>query len=325
MKEKTTKILLVTVCVLLALCLFQIGSLRRDMQNKYNNLSSNISDIRHEMVNITANVSNALEEKASIIAHKEFDLSNPDTQALTIQLNASVVPKEYDEARTNATLYVGGKAYDMTKKDGAFTLSVPVSIFDNCSVEKVVFKDGDTVRTEAIDYYMNPKSEAFATVYSDLSGSWTGSPNNEKRIYEVDMDSSLNINVEYGNSEMNVTSAELVYFRDGKLVKSEKIDLNDGDERGDSVTFSKLLDESIEIPYGSTVTLCTIVTDNIGLKHVNVAQQFIVDKSGKLKDNDNEWIWHSSEDMIYDADGNCVFNPYEEFEDEYGVQFDFEF
>ncbi len=310
MKDKQIKILLVIVCILLMINLFQIGNFKIEVRNKYSQLSNSVSTVRSEMSNITSNVSRTLEQEASIIAKKDFSFGDADMETLSVVLNVYVTPKEYSDTKTTGTLYIGDKAYKMIKKDGAFVMSEPVSMFEICDDMTVVFKDGDTVRSEELGWSMEPRYEALIVTYGRYEGSWRGTCDVAKKVYMASFDGRMSLEC-IGNSDLSyMKKAELAYFIDGKQIKSEKLDIGKNERDGSDFLTSYDIKETVNIPYGSALEICTIVTDNIGLKHVNTLERIVVDSDGALSNDDDEWEWRGSEDTIYDADGNCLYSPY---------------
>ena len=61
MKKDWSKILAGASCILLVICLVQIGSLKREIQNLQNNLGSRISDVEYSVNNISSTVYQQLE------------------------------------------------------------------------------------------------------------------------------------------------------------------------------------------------------------------------------------------------------------------------
>lgn len=320
MKDKFTKVLLVIICILLVVCLFQIGNLRNEVRNKYNHISNNISNVNHEIMNISSSVYDTLEREASLISEESYSLENPDFENFTIKLNASVTPKEYSESRTTATLYVGEEAYPMTREDSTFKASADIPLFMQNSVTKVVFREGDTVRTEALDWWIDPREEAIVRTYANFGGGWSAENDAETEIQTIDINGSLDVDI-YNKTGSYITKAEVVYLIDGETVKTEIAELQNDNPREDYNFWDSVpLNVSIEIPYGSTLDICSVITDNYGLRHVNIAERIHVNDKGSMHDQEGDWIWRAGEDIIYDAEGNCIWNPY----DYNNVEFDFE-
>ncbi|MBQ3123258.1 MAG: hypothetical protein IJC14_03770 [Firmicutes bacterium] len=320
MKDKFTKVLLVIICILLVVCLFQIADLRNEVRNKYNHISNNISNVSHEIMNISSNVYNALEEEASLITEESYSLENPDFENFTIKLNASVTPKEYSESRTQATLYVGDDAYPMKREGSTFKTIAEIPLFMQNTVTKVVFREGDTVRTEALNWWVDPREEAIVRTYANFGGGWAAENDAEKKTQTVEFAGSLDIDI-YNKTGSYITKAEVVYLIDGETVKTEIAELQNDNPREDENFWDSIpIEDSIEVPYGSTLDICSVITDNYGLRHVNIAERIRVNDEGSMHDPEGDWIWRAGEDIIYDAEGNCIWNPY----DYNNVEFDFE-
>lgn len=320
MKEKFTKILLVIICILLIVCLFQIADLRNEVRNKYGNISSQISNLNNQVMNISSNVSSTLEREASILAGMNYELKDPDIENLTVTLDASVTPKEYSESRTFATLYVGDDAYPMTREGGTFKASIKLPIFEQSVVTKVSFREGDTVRTEALNWWVDPREEAIVRTYANFGGGWSAEGDAESRIQTIDINGSIDVDI-YNKTGSYITKAEVVYLIDGETVKTEIAELQNDNPREDENFWDSIpIEDSIEVPYGSTLDICSVITDNYGLRHVNIAERIHVNDEGSMHDPEEDWIWRAGEDIVYDAEGNCIWNPY----DYSNVEFDFE-
>lgn len=309
MKERTKDILLVIAIVLLVLCLFQIIGLKNKVNNIYNrigNVESRISSMDSDIRNITSNVEDTLKKQSSIISDSNFEFGDLNAETLTAELNAYVTPKEYSEKNTTATLYIGDNGYPMTRDKDTFRISVDMSLFENEDAAKVVFREGDTVRTETLEWWLNPRVNMVPTTYAHFDGGSTGSADKESKNYVWKPDGTVGVDIE-NKWATDINRAELLYFLDGKKIASYDMELLNNQS-----TATCQISESVDIPFGSTLDVYTVVTDGLGLRHVNLVEHVDIDRNGFLDVNVGtpDYPFYYGEDIIYDKDGNLVYSPY---------------
>ncbi|MPM41941.1 hypothetical protein SDC9_88603 [bioreactor metagenome] len=324
MKKHLSDILAAVACLLVIVCMFQISALKQQVGNLQNVLNSQMSNVSDNINGIYSNVSSMLEEQASLLADSSWEFGEADMDALTVELLCSVSPKEYASG-TAATIVVDGVEQPMTISNGTFTAKTKVPLFAEVTVSKVVFREGDTVRTEALDWHLSPRGEYLPNVYANLDGSSTGSV--KDGIYAYHREGVVNVDVDCGHA-YELKSVTLVETIDDQEIGRTDIPLDNKDffenyqsedgarpEPAESLaqsagtelssSFYYGLDKDYEIPFGTVLTIYVEVEDGNGLFYRCIIDRTELNEIGDLVD-DSSW-WCGSESSIYDANGKGLY------------------
>lgn len=322
MKKLIPYIAAVAALSLSVFCMFQISDLKDDIRRMENNFRSELSVLESNYSNIIALTEQRLEEHASILTRKEFTYGEMDLDKKTVELHVTIIPKEHQPGVTEARLVAGDKEYPMELKDGSYIGNIVLPIFEESAVKQVVFREGETVRTETLDWWFTPRYELLPTVNARISGSARGSAQNgvyvwhhtgEARV-QVDCDGEiLDIQsvsllevldgVEVNRIEIPLTNTESTRH-DGSAVKPEPIrpgvTINNGE------TFYYELDKDFTIPFGSTMRVLAEVVDGNGLRYLACMEHWEIDANGNQVDNRN-WSLISLLEWIISPDGEVLF------------------
>ncbi len=316
MKRHTPATIAVFSCLLTAICLFQIAALKDEIRNVQSSLNAQMGDVNSTVRNTYSNIDSLLKKQASLLSGSGYEYGGLNTDKMTVELSCSVTPREFSPAGTTAVLVLNGREYPMTLKSGAFSVTLALPLFVQNEIPKVQFAEGGVLRTEALDWILTPRYEFLPNVFASLSGSASGR-NSLRRKGTVD------INVD-GASSLEIKSISLIGVLDGKEINRTSIKPNENaDIQGyipaepappvDITSSGRVyhgsyeLDETYEIPNGSTHELYIEVVDGYDLHYRVLIDRFIVDKNGNPGRDENEWMWRGTEADICDASGNILY------------------
>jgi hypothetical protein len=329
LKKNLSSILAAAACILIIVCLFQIASLKRQVSDLEGNLRSQMNIVSNHVSNLYSSIDSRLEEQASLLVTSTWEFGDADYSAKTVELLCAVTPKEYSSG-TEAAIVIDGAEHDMTLSGGEFTAVVGIPLFGETNAAKVVFRDGDSVRTEMLDWYLSPRYDYLPSVYADFNGSGTGSPRDG--VYTLHRDGVVNVQVDC-KQDYGVESVTLVEILDGQELGRTDIPLdnayffenyqNESGARPEpaqpveapaqrvgtaaSAPFYYALDKAYEIPFGSTLTLYIEVVDENGLRYRCIIDRQEISESGEPMD---AGYWRMGrEASIYNTDGNALYEP----------------
>lgn len=334
MKPIVQKLLAAAAVLLLILCLYRIVALEDQLRMTENHLTNQVQQLRSDMNNLRYNIQSTLEEQASLLADHRWEYGEADMENQTVELHCSVTPKEFSAGSTTATLVTGEQEHPMELQNGSFVTTLDLPLLANESDWKVLFRNGNTVRTELLDWYLSPRYDYLPALHADISGSSYLNTNTKEKVSVYTRDQQIHIDIE-ATVPFGVQSAAIIEVLDGKEVKRTPITLNpgtvydeveaasglftesevsvavseDGTEVYDrtSYYYYDMLTDPIEIPFGSTLEIFVEVVDSYGLYHRVKIDHQSIDNTGGLVHDEDEWMWRGSEGLIYDADGNLLW------------------
>ena len=159
MKNNISTAIAITACLLTVICLLHIYDLRQQILNSENNLRNYLYNVESSIDSIYYNIDTMLFEQATLLADSNWNYGEADIDAKSATIQCSVAPKEYRPDTTTAILICNDTEYPMALKNGEYTLALPLALFDESIISKVLFIDNGTVRTEALDWYITPRYE----------------------------------------------------------------------------------------------------------------------------------------------------------------------
>lgn len=322
MKKLLPYIATVAALSLSVFCMFQISDLKDDIRRMENNFRSELSVLESNYSNIIALTEQRLEEHASILTRKEFIYGEMDLEKGIVELLTAITPKEHQPGTTEAVLMVDGKEYSMELIDGAYTGTVALPVFEESVVEQVVFREGDTVRTETLDQHFTPRYELLPSVSARVSGSARGSV--ENGVYVWHRTGEARVSVEGKGQIIDIQEVSLIEELDGMetnrieipltstestkygMEKAAPEPLRPGVQVDGAETFYHDLDREFSIPFGSTMNLFAEVVDGNGLRYRVCVEHIEIDDNGNQVDDDSWHIWDLLE-WIIGPDGEILY------------------
>ncbi len=318
MKQYIPWLISLFCCVLVFACIVKISDLQDQMQTMQNSLNGQISSLQSNINSIYSNVDRKLEEQGNLLSDSEYNFEKADPENGTVSVACMVKPKVFQPEGTTAILTCNEEEYPMILEDKQFVATIPLSIYEQSTISSVSFEKDGTVRTQTLDWRLNPRDQFLPTMYADLHGNYTGSISGAN-TYVWKVNSSLSVEVEQkGGYERTVEHIDLIHCVDG--VEEERIELLGRHLDEEHVSFGSssakvsgsnplFLDYEIkrdfECPFGSTLELFVEMRDDSGLIHRKLVERETITADGQLDRNIE--MWHGSEANIYDADGNLLY------------------
>lgn len=171
MKKHLPLIVSLACCLVSFLCLLEVQDLTSQLNSLRNEMTNGIHRVESSVQNISSHVSNSLEEQASLLASYSFDYQDANLDAGTVQLAARVSPKEYRSGVTSAVLRLSnGLTIALEEETGAFVALAELSLFEEFTIESVIFEEEGTLRTERLDWYVSPADACLPYLWASLGG-----------------------------------------------------------------------------------------------------------------------------------------------------------
>lgn len=297
-------------CVLLVICLFQIISLKQQLQSLESNVSYRISNVESSISSIYSNIDMKLEEQSNLLAKSDWTFSDVDVEAGIVKVKCTVSPKEYRPEETKAILMCNDTEYSMALEKGEYTAIIPISLFDESHVSKVQFIEDDTIRNENLDWYLSPRYDCLPMVYANFGGSTDGKVRDG--IYVKSYDGVIDINIDQKDDMVDVQSITMIECINEKEATRTEIPIStttstqaSGNSIENPTYFYCDLDKSVEIPFGSTYSIYIEVVDSYNLHYRALIDYEAIDYNGDPIDG-FEW-WCGSESSIYNENGEALF------------------
>lgn len=171
MKQWISPILSGLSCLLALCCLLQLSSLKKQQLELNNQILSahqiTRSQIRSDIESIVS-LEN-LENPDNLLSASSFSIESYDLQSQTAQLRCILTPKEFSPQETSASLCVNGQEQPLTLRGSSFSLTLSVPLFQETNISAVSFSRGGSTRTQALDWYSNPR-DLLPKAYTFLAG-----------------------------------------------------------------------------------------------------------------------------------------------------------
>jgi len=306
MKQHLSAIISAVSVIVAALCLFRISDLETRIHSLENDVNNGFSRIEGTVNGISYNVRTALEEQTKLLSASEWQFDGYDLKAKTADVTCTVTPKEYQPEKTTASILWEEQEIPLKLENGTFTASFEIPLFENTRASRVQFVEGDTVRTETLDWYFYPKNELLPNVSANLYGSVSYPHMNGVTQWRGNSTVEVNIDINKTGSMPEIVSLKLLRYLDDTL--TDTIDMlgeNTIEEKSEYMQFySYPLEQSFDIPNGSTQKLYVAAEDADGLVHVVLVDQVTIDSKGSP---DHSRIIRHWEADIYDVEGNFIY------------------
>lgn len=315
MKKNWQTIVSVVLCVMAGMCLMQIASLKEQLRSFEQNAYNRLSYVETNVNRIYSGIDEKLEQQARILADSQWSFGEADVGEGMVDLQVSIAPKEYRPETTKAYIFCNEEEYPMELQDGRYLAVIPVSMYQEAKVSQVELRDEDTIRTEKLEWYVNPRYEYLPTMYAYYSGKSTGSSGSGKsgvsqngtyvKTYTGEIE--LTINQREGSGGDGIQTVTVVECVDDQIVAATEIP----EETWKSSTdypYKWPFEKTVSIPYGSTYGVYLDVVDADGLRHRAWIDKEKIDVNGNPVKDEYEY-WHGAEASIHQEDGTLVYAP----------------
>ena len=340
MKKNLSSMIAGIACVLLAFNSIKIIRLQEDLDRLRSHMNDEIDNINRNIDGIYREVEDMLEEEANQLAVSEWKYGDINIDERTAEIICTIVPKVYTPHTTQAALVCNGEEYALTYADDRYATTIKLPLFGRNELTAVKLNDNGTIRTQELDWIIEPRNEALLLSYAGMRGSASFEKGNGEYIWSPEYTTVINIECK---EEFRIQSAELVEILDGKEINRIPIDLSDegqdayaeaimkmddhpipeaasrvghisGSTHESNVDFIYCLDKEYHIPNGSMLELYVDVVDGNGLRYRSFAECMAVTADGKpddLRMEEKQMYAFAEAVMIFDEEGNVVFelNP----------------
>lgn len=171
MKKQPALILSAVSCVLAGVCLFELHSVKQELQQVRSLNSQHYSSLQMCIDGISGTVSDKLEQQQNLLAKTGFSYGAVNAENATILLRYTATPKEFAPGSTTAEFHYNGTAVPMAYENGQFIAEAEIPIFSETGDAFITLQDGDTLRTQALSDYFSPQYQAFSEFYPSFNGS----------------------------------------------------------------------------------------------------------------------------------------------------------
>ncbi|MBQ6853227.1 MAG: hypothetical protein IJO07_03505, partial [Peptococcaceae bacterium] len=220
MNNKLQKLLNIVMVVLLILCFIQINSLHDELNSLRNMVNNSYSSIRNDIAAISSNVRNQMEEANNLLTDSGWSTGGLNIEDKTATVSCYVVPKEYSPKGTVAELICNEKAVPMVLENGKYIAEITIPLFENMKISTVQFTENGVIRTQQLNWSINPRYDLVPSVYMHYSGSTRQGYNGNivHRTYEG------HIELDFAHRGLaNISNdAELVILVNGEEVERSK-------------------------------------------------------------------------------------------------------
>lgn len=335
MKKNISTIIAIIACVMLAFNTIKIISLQEELDRLRSDVNDEIHTVNQNISGIYGDVQAMLEEEANQLAVSDWEYGEINVDNRTAEVICTVVPKVYTPGTTQATIMCNGQEYPLTYADEQFTATIEIPLFDRNELNMVKLNDNGTIRTQELDWIIEPRYEALLLSYAGMGGSASGKQGNNEYIWSPEYGVTINIE---RKGEFQVQSVELVEILDGKEISRTPIDLSkEGQESyqealrktGEPVPeftssvneasgptyegtahFIYYLDKDYHIPNGSMLEWYVDVVDGNGLRYRSFVDCLAVTTDGEpddLRMEEKQVYAFAEAVMIFDEEGNVVY------------------
>jgi len=290
MKKNIAYGVIILLVLLQAVSLFQIGSLKRQIDNNQNSIIGLNTYIQDSMNIVYSNVDEMLLREAAIIENASVDVESLDIEGQMVPLTYTLTPKVVS-AVTAVSLNFDGELFPMERDGTTFTVTVFRDIFGDSMPEIVIVDDGiiKTTHDSRIEIWSLKELLLPGILYTMLDG--RSHHANGNYIHE----GKLRAYFEKPRWEWGAefVEAHFIVEVDDEIISTKPVPieaLSDGFE----------IKESIPLHNGQSCKMTLITTDSLGFEH-HCLIDHISDPTAELP------MWASKE-HIYSADGKLLWS-----------------
>ena len=307
MNSKWQKIINILTLLLLVVCFIRIGELKNDIQNLKNNVNNAQNMLQSSINSISSNVRYEMERANNLLSDSGWNTSGLDIENKTATLYCYVVPKVYNPDKTVVTILYNNDEVLMTLENGRYVAEFAIPLFEDCKIDNVQFEEDGTIRTQQLNWTLNPRYDLVPTAYINYSGSSRQDYKGENitRTYSGDIE----IDFEHKGFAGKIEEAEVVLLVDGKEEWKYKPAIEEVYKDDYISQYRADIEYSFDIKRGNSIKLYTEFVDENGWRYRSVLEDITISEKGNPIYNREHY---HPEAEIYDADGNPLFQPYKD-------------
>ena len=336
MKKNVLTIIAVVACALLAFDSIRIAGLKTEIDNLHSYVNNEISTVNSNINEVYGNVQDMLDKEANQLAISEWSYGEISVEKRTAQIICTMVPKVYTPGSTKLAITCDGKEYALDYSNNQYQTAIELPLFAQSEIAKVNMDDNGTIRTQELNWVIEPRYEVLPISYAGMGGSATGKPGMGEYIWSPQY--AVNINIE-GKKEYQIKSVELVEVLDGKEINRTSVDLSregqstykeavrksgqavpdipetranevGGTKYEGDLHFLYYLEEDFHIKNGSMLEFYVDVVDGYGLRYRSFVDCLAITADGEPDDTrmeEKQGYSCAEPVLIFDAAGNKIF------------------
>lgn len=340
MKKNLSRLAVGAACVLAVFGLFKTASLKQEISRLQSDLNNQIRALNNSINAIYDNVDAMLEEQNNLFSVSNWAYGDIDVEAKTAEVVCTIVPKAYTPGVTQAVMVCGGQEYPMSYADNRYTATLSLPLFEPAGDWQVRLADNGSLRTQRLDWFLDPKSEALLCPQVSIQGTSTGRQG--EKGYDWTPAPMVVIDIEKKGA-FQVRSVELVEVLDGQEIGRIPVDLTEEGQKAYAEALSKqsfaipepvstvsaspdyqghanflyCLDKLYLIPRGSLLELFVDVVDQNGFRYrcsTGFSGCMAVTLEGERDDvrmKEIEMDFYENPILIFDKDGSVIYDASE--------------
>lgn len=305
MKEKFSAVYKIVCLVLLAVCCVKMLSMQNDIDRLQRDVDNYYSMVNSSIDSISSSVRYQLEEANNLLSDSGWTTEMVDLEEKTAVLSCYVLPKEYSPQDTSAAIICNGREIPMTLEKGSYTAQITLSLFDEVDVTNVQFTENGTVRTQQLNWHINPRYDMVPAAYMDFSGSHHSQF--KKENIAVTYSGFVNIDFEHKGLVEQLETVEVVMLVNDEEIFNSQLPLKPMHSDEYIACYNADLEHSFELKRGDTFKMYAQFCDSNGWVYKRIIEDSTVGEKGNLLSNLKS---HYSEADIYDKDGKLLYSPY---------------
>ena len=305
MNGKSQKIFNILICLLLVMCVFQMRVMNDEISRLRNTVNSNYSSLNHSINAISNNVRYQMEEANNLLGDSGWSTGGLNMEDKTAVLSCYVVPKEYSPKETVATIIYNGKAVPMRLEQGRYTAELTIPLFEKAVINEVQFAEKGTIRTQQLNWSIQPRYDMIPTAYMYYSGGT--SQNYKGNTITRSYNGYAEVDFNYPGHARTIQDAEIVILLNGEEVMHTTPVLEEMNKNEDYASYRTEIEQNFAVKQGDTIEMYMTFTDDNGWVYRGVLEDITIgDKGEPMPDRHLQ-----AEADIYDADGNLLFEAYD--------------
>lgn len=300
--SKWQKIITCIVVGLLVFSLFEIASLKNEINNLKSvnsRFSQEINQLNNNINSIYNNVDEKMKKQASLLSGVDYSIGKINDDNETVPVSIKIVPKALQDDM-NISVKIGDKTTKLIRKGNEFTTTINVGLFIGYDEYPLLtIKSSEGIQTEYLEDV--DLSYQFQKYFPTLEARIpTASHRNGENLYigtTIDIDAS-NFGV---NADVTFTKFTLVEELNGEEIGREDITDKIIEAEGH---YKEKYEKSFEVSDGYDLKIYIIAENSLGYTHEVLAGCWMEDTMESMKEVllDNE--------IIYDKDGNVLWQKY---------------
>lgn len=289
MREKL-KYAIPILIVLQIFNLFQINSLKRELEMLNTNQGHSTEFIRSEMNNIYNNIDNIIRQDLSLIQDAEVELGDLDGDNLQVELKYSLTPKEVRD-NTKLFLQFEGESIEMDRVGNSFSKNLKQDIFSEYNYPEIIIKEKDLLKTteDSRIVISDLKEKIFPSVNLVFAGSYIS------RDDSIQIDGPIDFFDRKEYTEISLKDPKFVITLNNRIVKEENISIK---ELHDDF----MINEEFKIGRGEILTLKVVFMDDLDLRHEFILEEFSLDEDWHPQGLTRELIYSKDNELLWEGE-----------------------